>query len=100
MMLATPVRRSAWSSTRRTLALPVGVVTVASPTASTNCLDLGGQRRGLPRQHDLRAAARRGDDGQRRADAIGALLHAGQPESRPRPIAWIAAPIVGHRESQ
>ncbi len=45
--------------------------------------DLRRQRRRLPRQHDFGAAARRGDDGQRRADALGALLHAGHAEARP-----------------
>src|SRR5262249_32505751 len=77
MMLATPVRSSAWSSTTSTVAL-----TGSPAVESTGNMDPRRQRGRLPRQHHFGAAARSGDDGERRADACGAFLHAGHPEAR------------------
>src|SRR5688500_5125465 len=77
MMFATPVRRSAWSSTNSTLAVDAGGV-----AASTGDMDLRWHRRRVPRQDDFGPVSRCGDDGQRRADAVGAFLHARHAEAR------------------
>src|SRR5207244_3024617 len=91
MMLATPVLRSAWSSTSRTVAF------FTSTAASASNVHLRRQIRGLPRQHDLRPAARRRDDRERGTNALGPLLHARHPETTGRLLACDAAPIVGNR---
>src|SRR4030095_8424257 len=93
-MLATPVLSSAWSSTSSTRARTAGLT-----RASAGNVHLHGQRRGIPGDDDLGAFARPGDDGQRGADALGALLHAGQAEPRRRLVADHAAAVVGDREA-
>src|SRR6187399_522936 len=95
MMLATPVRSSAWSSTMRTLA---GIT--ATETTSGMRRTWNGERRRLPGEYDLGALARCRDDCQRGADALGTLLHAGHTEAAILPIARDAAAIVGHRQPE
>src|SRR6188474_1592422 len=75
MMLATPVRSSAWSSTSSTVAFRV------MTTASAGNVHLYRKVRWLPGEHDFGSAARRGDDCQRGADAFRTFLHAGHPEA-------------------
>src|SRR5262249_16453283 len=94
MMLATPVRSSAWSSTTSTVERPAVWMT------SADHMDLCGQRCRFPGEHDLRPAARRRDDGERGADALGTLLHARHAEARRRRVARNPAPIVGNREAK
>src|SRR6185436_11498516 len=92
MMLATPVRSSAWASTSSTR---------AGAAAMSACnVYLRRQRSGIPGQHYLRPVARRGDHGQRGADAVGALLHAGHAEAGRHRIARDAAAVVGDREAE
>src|SRR5262245_5920771 len=94
MMFATPVRSSAWSSTSSTLDA------AAAPDAiSADSMDLRRQRRGFPREDDLGPAARRGDDRERRADALRSLLHARHPESGRR-FTSDSPPIVRHRQAE
>src|SRR6186713_2748091 len=97
MMLATPMRNRAWSSTSSTLFLAGAL---AAAPASAGDMNLGGPRDRRPRQHDFGAVPRRGHDGQRGADAVGALLHAGQPESRRGSLVRHAAAIIGHRQPE
>ena len=65
---------------------------------SARSRDREGRR--LPGEHDLGAGARRGDEGQRGADALGALLHAGHAEPGGRAVARDAAAVVGHRQPE
>src|SRR6266481_7454879 len=95
MMFATPVLRSAWSSTSSTRARPV-----VTAGASVCNMDLGRQGRGLPGEHDFCSVPRRGDDRQRRADSIGAFLHARQPEARGGLFARHASPVIGDRQAK
>src|SRR5688572_4702137 len=95
MMFATPVLSSAWSSTTSTRAWPA-----APATASVCNMDLRGQRRRFPGQHDFGAVARRRDDRQRRADSLRTLLHAGHAESAGGPLPGDPAAVVGDREAE
>src|SRR5258706_7757693 len=101
MMLATPVRSSEWSSTTRTRARARAT---AAGTTSASVVAIGGtrnrKRRRFPCQHDLGAGARRGHERQRRADALGALAHAGHAEAAVAAVAGDAAAIVGHRQQE
>src|SRR5689334_21391182 len=75
MMLATPVRSSAWSSTSSTVAFRV------MTTASAGNVHLRRKVRWLPGEHDFGSAARRRDDRQRGADALRTFLHARHAEA-------------------
>src|SRR5215510_356539 len=72
----------------------------AATAASVCDMNLCRHRRRLPREHDLGTAAWRGDNGQRGADAIGALLHARHPETRPGPALSDALAVISHRQAQ
>src|SRR5436305_9981811 len=99
MMLATPVRSSAWSSTTSTRAT---AATTTRGSAIMDCL-LGArdrERRRLPGEHDLGAGPRRGHEGQRGADALGALAHAGHAEAAGAEVARHPAAVVGHRQAE
>ena len=112
MMFATPVRTRAWSSTTRTRRLGGGGHRGlrghhdGSP-AATDALgqELGDrERRRLPGEDDFGAGTRRGHDGQRGADAIGALLHARHAEAASRGVPWRCRarrrrPTAGSRSS-
>src|SRR4030095_4912826 len=89
MMLATPVRSSAWSATRSTLDRAA-----ATDVTSAGDMDLGRQRRRLPGEDDLRAVAGRRDDRQRCADPLGTLVHAGHAEPVGRRLLRDAAAVV------
>src|SRR6266849_3278668 len=54
----------------------------------------------LPRQHDFGSGARRGDDGERSADPLRTLLHAGQTEPGAEAFFGDAATIVGYGEAE
>src|SRR6187402_3058968 len=97
MMLATPMRNRAWSSTSSTLFLAGAL---ASAPASAGDMQLGRPRDRCPREYDFGAVPRRGHDGERGADAVGALLHAGQPESRRGSLLRHAAAIIRHRQPE
>src|SRR3954454_3110474 len=108
MMLATPVRSSEWSSTTRTRARP-GVPSIAARAATgrDSAIAIGrllragnGEGRRLPGEHDLGAGARRGHEGQRGADALGALAHAGHAEAAGPEVAGDAAAVVAHRQAE
>src|SRR5215467_16302455 len=94
MMLATPVRSRAWSSTSSTLAFSVATA------ASAGDMDLRREPRRLPGEHHFGAAAWRRDDCQRRADLVRALLHARHAEARTRLIPHDAAAVVGDRQAK
>src|SRR5688572_27245998 len=92
MMLATPVRSSAWSSTSSTLA--------RAARGSVAGMDLRRQMRRFPGQHYFSAAARRRDDRQRGADAVGPFLHARHAEATGRAFTRNAAAVVGNGQTQ
>src|SRR4029453_17032420 len=95
MMLATPVRSSAWSSTRSTRASP------DAPDVESACnMDLRRQGRWFPCEHDFRAIAWRRHDRQRGTDTLGSLLHPNHPEPGVRRIPADAAAVVSDREAQ
>src|SRR4030095_7122063 len=99
MMLAAPVRSSAWSSTNRTLARFVATAEGSAGRSSVVGMDLGWKLLGLPLPEDCGAAARRGDDGRRAAEAVGTFLHARHAEAVRSPLARNATPIVRNRET-
>src|SRR5438045_9493387 len=83
-MFATAVRIRAWSS----------ITTTRS--RSGDMFVLRDRERGrVPRQHDLGTRPRGGDDGQRGADALGALVHAGEAETDALALVGDAAALVG-----
>src|SRR5262245_56172621 len=92
MMLATPVRSNAWSSTRSTRAR-------SCVCESGTSVNLRRQRGGIPRQDDFRAVAWRGHDRERGTDAIGALLHARHAESAGRGLVADPSSIIGDRQT-
>src|SRR5690349_16075347 len=96
MMFATPVRKSAWSST----SITVDLAAAAGRAASDSNMNLRRLRRRLPGENDFGSAARRRDNRQRGADPFGALLHARHPEAARVAIAGEPAPIVGDREPE
>src|SRR4030095_3338684 len=100
MMLAAPVRSSAWSSTNRTLARFVATAEGSAGRSSVVGMDLGWKLLGFPRHEDFVAAARGGDDGQRGADAVGTFLHARHAEAVRPPLPRNATPVVRNREPQ
>src|SRR5512138_1272498 len=92
MMLATPVRKSAWSSTSSTVAFSV------MAAASAGNVHLRRKVRRLPGEHDLSAAAWRRNDRQRRPDAFRTFLHARHPEAAGRLPVRNAAAIICNRQ--
>src|SRR5580765_6228919 len=98
MMLATPVRSRAWSSTRSTRERCCVAVGAAAVMASAGNVHLRRQGRRLPREDDLGSVPRSRDNGERRADPFRALLHAGHAEPGRRAIACDAAAVVSHRQ--
>src|SRR5438105_737211 len=102
MMLATPVRSSAWSSTSMTVAFFAATPRLASLARgepSTGNVHLQRKVRRLPCQDDFRPAARRGHDGERCANPLRALLHARHPEAARRLSVRDAAAIVRNRQT-
>src|SRR5258706_3698901 len=89
MMLATPVRSRAWSSTTTTRARSGDMFVLRDR-----------ERRRLPRQYDLGAGPRGGDDGQRGAAALGTLLHAGEAEADALALLGDPASVVGDGEPE
>src|SRR5258706_3525957 len=104
MMLATPVRSSAWSSTTSTRAA-LGATSAAAARDSdiAICRSLRpwySKRRRLPGENDLGTGPRRGHERQRGPDALGALAHAGHAEAAVDAVAGDPAAIVGHRQAE
>src|SRR5688572_8316427 len=101
MMLATPVRKSEWSSTTSTRACRVAGragVTRASTVAMARPRNREGGR--LPRQHDLGTGSGGGDEGQRGTDPLGAFPHARHAEACGAAIAADATSIVCNRQPE
>src|SRR5215208_5538979 len=101
MMLATPVRNREWSSTTSTRAwsavAPAGVLWESADgiVASRN-----GERRRLPCEDDFSTRSRGGDEGQRRANPLGALPHARHAEPGRRAVATDASAVIRHRQPE
>ena len=102
MMLATPVRSSAWSSTTSTPRRgDAGAGAVRRRVSWAASAGLGIENDGGSQASTTSVPrARRGDDGQRRADALGALAHAGHAEAGPAARRRDAAAVVGHRQAE
>src|SRR5687767_15080877 len=96
MMFATPVRSSAWSSTISTLA--TAVLAAVSDCSMARCRNREGGR--FPGQDDFGARSGRRHDGERRANPLGAFLHARHPKSRPAVLLGDAAAVVGNRQTE
>src|SRR5688500_639917 len=106
MMFATPVRRSAWSSTTRTLARTFGSATsekaVDGTSVSASDIVPGRDREGgrFPGQHHLGARPRRRHDRQGCPDPLGALLHARHPEAAAAMLLRDPTAVVCDREAE
>src|SRR5687767_1512672 len=95
MILATPVRTSAWSSTTSTVAFAA-----ATAELSAGDMDLCWKSGRFPGKDDLGTPARSGHDRQRRANALGPFVHARHSKTRRGAIADDAAAVVGNRQPQ
>src|SRR5882762_10288994 len=101
MMLATPVRRSEWSSTTSTRAWRVSLACGVTRASAVDIARPRNRERGrLPGDHDFGTGSRGRDEGQRCPDPVGPFPHARHAEPGGDAIAGDAAPIVCDRQPE